>query len=304
MTRRVAIGVDVGGTKILGAAVDLRAGTILHRDEIMTRGQDGGGRVLERLHDLIDALHGKTTEQGLQVLGVGIGVPELVDNSGTIQSDWNFDWNRRKVTDRLVGFGPVIVESDARTGALAELHFGHGQKHPSFVFVTIGTGLSFAFCSDGRIHRGANGYAIHFGSSDIMAVCAACGAQEPFNLEALASGKGLAETFQRQTNQALDARALIDGVPGDAPGDPGARLVDQATTAMASYLGQLVNILDPHAVIIGGGLGRAPRYFEALEKKTRPFIWSQSCRALPILTSALPQDGAAIGAAALFRDGD
>jgi glucokinase len=199
---------------------------------------------------------------------------------------------------------------------LAELHFGHGQKHPSFVFVTIGTGLSFAFCSDGRIHRGANGYAIHFGSSDIMAVCAACGAQEPFNLEALASGKGLAETYRARSNQALDARALIDGAPGDgagdAPGDgagdaageAGARLVDQATTAMASYLGQLVNILDPHAVIIGGGLGRAPRYFEALEKKTRPFIWSESCRALPILTSALPKDGAAIGAAALFRDSE
>lgn len=297
MTQRVAIGVDVGGTKIAVAAVDVQAGNILLRDEIPTLRQEGGERVLERVREVVSIVHGSLVEQNIQTSGIGIGVPELVNNSGAIKSNWNFDWNQRSVSDELSEFGRVILESDARTATLAEAHFGHGRKYPSFVFVTIGSGLSFAFWNNEQIHRGANGYAIHFGSSDIVPVCNACGAQGAFNLEALASGRGLANTYQKQTGLQLNTHQLIDGSAGEA----GTKILEQATTALGSYLGQLINILDPHAMIIGGGLGMAPGFSKMLEGKIRPFIWAEDCRSIPIAASAIPKDGAAIGAAALFR---
>lgn len=298
MNGRIAIGVDVGGTKITAAAVDVQSGDILVRNEIRTRREDGGERVLERLHDLISEIHDGLADRNIQSLGVGVGIPELINNAGEIKSSWNFDWDRRDVKGRLAEFGAVILESDARTAALAESLFGHGRDYSSFAFMTIGTGLSFAFSSDGEIHRGANGYAIHFGSSDIMAVCSACGEQGAFNLEAFASGRGLAKTFRKRTKQAVDAQDLVD-----TPSDEAAQLLlDQASTALASYIGQLVNILDPHAVVIGGGLGLAPTFFKELESKSRAYIWAEDCRAIPIVKSAIPSDSATIGAAALFRD--
>ncbi|MGI9450662.1 MAG: ROK family protein, partial [Geminicoccaceae bacterium] len=297
MSREIAIGVDVGGTKIAAAVVDIQSGGVLLRKDIPTRRQDGGGRVLERLQDLISEIHNWLADRDIQILGVGIGIPELVNNAGEIRSSWNFDWDQRDVKGRLAAFSPIILESDARTATLAEHFFGHGNQYSSFVFITIGTGLSFAFCKDGQIHRGANGYAIHFGSSDIMAVCEACGAQGAFNLEAFASGLGLSETFRRRTKQTVDPRDLLDAPRSEAA----TLLLGQASIAQASYIGQLVNILDPHAVIIGGGLGSAPKFFKELEEKSRSYIWADDCRSIPFVTSALLEDGAAVGAAALFR---
>ena len=299
MTQRVAIGVDVGGTKIAAAAVDISTGSILMHDTISTQRQDGGARVLERLTQMVKTMHDQLQEIGIHSLGVGIGIPELVNNDGIIKSSWNFDWDKRRITDKLADLGVVILESDARTATLAEHHFGHGNIYPSFVFVTIGSGLSFSFCKDGNIHRGANGYAIHFGSSDILAVCSDCGSQNAFNLEALASGRGLAETYRNRTSKVTDARALVD----DDCGDAAKLLVDQATSALGSYIGQLVNIFDPHAVIIGGGLGLAPTLFSTLEQKIRPHIWAPDCRSISIIKSAIRKNSAVIGAAALFKDG-
>lgn len=297
MTQKIAVGVDVGGTKIAVAAVDVRTGDILLRDEIPTHRHEGGQKVLDRLYDLILKTKTKLTGGGVEPVGTGIGIPELVNNAGVITSNWNFDWGERDITARLANLGPVLLESDARTVALAEAAFGHGKLFESFVFVTVGSGLSYSFFSDGKIHRGANGYAIHFASSDIMAICKACGAQEGFNLEALACGRGLAETYEKQTGQQIDVRKLTQKDAGVTEG----RLLEQAANALSSYLGQLINIFDPHAMIIGGGLGMDHRFFEMLDKKTRSFIWAPDCRSVPILTSAIVRDGAAIGAATLFR---
>ena len=298
MKRQIAIGVDVGGTKIAAATVDLNCGSIINRHEIQTRREQGGERVLNRLYNMVRDIYCEAIETNAEILGVGIGVPELVDNAGRIQSDWNFDWSSRDVAQRLHEFGQIKMESDARTAALAESYFGHGAAYSSFLCVTVGTGLSSAFCCDGKIHRGANGFAIHFASSDIMALCQQCGAQTPFNLEALASGRGLVDTLSARTGNVVNAQAIVEG----SAGTEGTTLLTQSIAALASYLGQLINLLDPHAVIICGGLGTAPRVFSELEIITRRFIWAEKGRAVPIVCSALGSDGGVIGAAALFRE--
>jgi glucokinase len=294
MTRDLAIGIDIGGTKIAGGVVDLATGEVLARHRLPTDKDRGGETVLARVRECIAALD---TPAGS--LPVGVGVPELVDRYGVVRSAWNFEWRGLDLPKLLAPARLTCIESDVRAAAIAELHFGHGRQQPSFAYITLGTGLSYTFCVDGRVHRGARGFAIHFASADLQPVCVHCGRQGPFNLEGFASGGGMrAQDAKRTCGLGRDAHALIA-----ATDDPGAtELVDQATTALAAALAQLVDMLDPHALVLGGGLSGSEAFVGAIRRKLPVFIWAESARDLPVLVSALGADTGVIGAAAATQD--
>jgi predicted NBD/HSP70 family sugar kinase len=289
-----AIGIDVGGTKIAGGVVDLATGQVLARHRLPTERETGGAAVLARVRACVAAL-----EASAGPLAVGIGVPELVDRAGVVQSGWNFDWRGLNLGEHVAPERPVSVESDVRAAAIAELHYGHGRTYPSFAYISLGTGLSYTFCTDGRVHRGARGFAIHFASTDLQPICAHCGRQGPFNLEGFASGGGMqAQDAARRGGSGRDAGALIA-----ATDDPEAvRLVEEATTALAAGLGQVVNMLDPHALVFGGGLSQSAAFVRMLRAKLPAFIWAEAARDLPVLVSALGPDTGVIGAAAATRE--
>lgn len=294
MTARLAIGIDVGGTKMSGGLVDLATGELSCRLERPTPLDGGGAAVLDALEALAQELADDAVRLERHPMGLGVGLPELVTNEGTVASRWNFDWSGLDPQERLGRFGRVRLESDVRAAALAELRFGEGRRLPSFVFVTIGSGMSFCLCTDGKVHRGANGFAIHFASSDLMVVSPDLRQPFPFRLEAFASGFGLADAYARLTGSRADARAIVEGRAGAS----GQYLLEAATTAIASYVGQMVNMLDPHGVVIGGGLGTAAGYFERIRDQVPAFVFAESCRGLPVCRSALGADAGIIGAAA------
>ncbi len=295
MKPRCALGVDVGGTKIAAALVDLATGKALASQTLTTAAQDGGLAVFGRVTKLVQDLRAKARGLGLTPVGVGMGLPELVTRDGQVASGWNFDWQG---IDLGAGLGldvPLVLDSDVRCGALGEQRFGAGRNYATFSYVSIGTGISAVQCIDGRIHRGANGFAIHFGSSDLMPV----GAQgtQAFNLETFASGAGLSMVYAARTGIAgVTAREMIEGLAGSA----GLELMDQSTTAMASFLGQMVNMIDPEALIIGGGLGTSAPYLRLLQAKIPSYIWAETCREIPILASALGRRTGTVGAACLL----
>ncbi len=297
MTHRLAIGIDVGGTKIGGGLVDLGSGLLTCRVERPTPLAGGGSAVLDAVEALAQDLTVEAARQGREPIGLGVGLPELVTNDGTVASRWNFDWSGLDPQARLGRFGRFRLESDVRAAAQGELLFGEGRRFPSFVFVTIGSGMSFCLCADGKVHRGAHGFAIHFASSDLMVMSPDRRQQFPFRLEAFASGFGLADTYATLTGSEADPRAIVEGQAGAS----GQHLLESATSAVASYLGQMVNMLDPHGVVIGGGLGTAAGYFERVRDKMRTFIFAESCRDLPVCRSALGHDAGIIGAAAAVR---
>jgi len=292
---RWAIGADVGGTKIAAGLVELDTGRLIERMELPTPRGQGAQAVIAAIRDVVLRIDDAATRSDVRWQGLGIGLPELVRLDGTPASQWIADWRGVDLPQALSRFAPVRVESDVRLAALAELRYGHGRSLPSFIFVSIGTGLSCAVCRSGRIERGARGFAIHFASSDLVSFAATTGQRTTFNLEAFASGLGMSEAYEARTGRAATARMMVEAEAGPE----GEALLDEATTALASAIGQVINLIDPHGVVIGGGLGTAPRYFAMLKDKIPAYIWAEECRDLPVLSSQLRASAGVVGAAAL-----
>ena len=297
-----AIGLDVGGSKIAGGVVALDRGAVLARRSIATRAERGGEAVLEAALALAEALRADAGRLGLEIRAIGVGVPELVDRHGQITSGHAIAWRGAPVRERFERLGPGVVESDVRAHALAEARYGAGQPYRLFVFVTVGTGISSCLVQDGRPYAGARGNALVLASSPLTTTCATCGTTLQPVLEEFAAGPALVARYN-QVAAAPAARAE-DVIVSARAGDPVARqIVASAGEALGVSVGWLVNVLDPEAVIVGGGLGLAGGlYWESFVAATRAHIWADASRELPIVMAALGPDAGLVGAAAAAQD--
>jgi predicted NBD/HSP70 family sugar kinase len=257
---RVA-GIDVGGTKIAAGIVDLATGAVSERLQIPTRPERGADAVLADCVELA---------RRLDPSALGVGVPELVDPAGRTRSAATVDWRDLDLARVFGEVAPTRVESDVRAAALAEARLGAGRGRSSFVYVTISTGISYAFVVDGRPWPGARGNAIVVGAPAV---------------EDLASGAALGAA----AGAARAEDVLAD--PGRAP------LVDEAARATGQAIAAIVNALDPELVVIGGGLGSDPRYRARVEQAMRPLIWADETRGLAVVAAKLGPDAGVVGAA-------
>jgi glucokinase len=225
-------------------------------------------------------------------------VCELVDPHGNITSAHAVAWNGLPVAEHLARVAPAVVESDVRAAALAEAHYGAGRPYAQFAYVTVGTGISACLVLEGQPFAGARGNALILASSPWSATCPACGNELDLVLEEFASGPALVRRYNHQSAQpaprAEDVLARVESGDGVA-----AEVVRSAGAALGNSVGFLVNVLDPAAVIVGGGLGLAGGlYWASFVSSTRSHIWADATRALPIVTAHLGADAGLIGAAA------
>ena len=307
MTARLAIGVDIGGTKIAAGLVDPANGTIVERRTVPTDRREGGVHALSQVAALAVELAQEAQRREATVLGVGVGVPELVDRAGIVRSRYNFDWLGQSLAEPIAAALPdpaarIVVESDVRAAARAEALYGAAQGRDVAVYVTIGTGVSYCLLLDGRPFPGAHGYAIHCASSALAVTCAACGAPNEPIVEELASGPALARAYQARTGKADASAETV--LAAAANGDPvAAAIVADAARLLGSTIALVVNMLDPEIVVIGGGLGVAHGpYFPALVEEARARIFAMDCRDLPIVPAKLGTDAGIVGAAAFASE--
>jgi glucokinase len=293
-----AVGLDVGGTKIAGGVVQFPSGAVLARRVVPTRPERGGEAVLDDTLALAGELLETAREREAEVVGIGVAVAELVGPEGNVTSNQTIDWPCLSVQDRFSELAPAVVESDVRAAALAEALLGAGRAYRLFVYVTVGTGISSCLVQDGRPFPGARGNALVLASSPWSTVCPACGARGDQVLEEFASGPALVTRYNQVGSQTTTrAEEVLKAVE---KGDPVAQEVARtAGEALGNSVGLLVNVLDPEAVIVGGGLGLAGGlYWDAFVAAARAHVWAEASRALPILPAALGVDAGLIGAAA------
>ena len=291
------IGVDVGGTKLAAGAVALGSGAVAFRRETPTRPGRGAVAVLADIETLVTGIFAELRSDGCVPIAVGIGVPELVDAAGQIRSAHLLDWSTIPLTKRLEAIAPAFVAADVRAAALAEARHGAGREFDSFAYVSIGSGISSTVVQDGIPLTGARGGALVLSSGSLGVPCAECSAWTEFVLEDYASGPALARRYAAATGRAIEGAEVVLAA-ANAGESAAVQIVDSAADALGSSLGWLVNVLDPEAIVIGGGLGLAlGRFRERLIEATREHIWNPGARGLPFVSAALGSDAGLIGAA-------
>lgn len=242
------LALDVGGSTIRGA-VRNAAGSTLAERVVATGDHDPELNALHRVaRQLRDAAH----DLGAPLRAVGVGMPEYVDPEGRLTSTDVLDWIEQP-RSLLADVAPiVVVESDVRCAAHAEL-MGGGLVG-DIVVVSIGTGISHAAVQNGRVIGGARGEAIGLGQ-----LPAGDGrSSRRLSVEDIASGSGLARRYTERTERRIDDGAR-DVLRRAGAGDDEARtLVDEAGQALGYAAWVLVQILDPDRIVLTGGLGSSP----------------------------------------------
>lgn len=281
-----AVGIDVGGTKIAGAVVDLSTGRMRDRMQVPTGADDGGEAVLAR----VEAMARTLLDRGGTALGVGVA--ELVSPAGAVFSGHRIAWAGMPVQARLARLAPARVESDVRAAALAEVRFGAGRGHADVLFVTVGTGISAVSVRGGVPYAGARGAALVIANGPVACTCPACGTRSTHILEDTASGPGLVAAYRAAGGQADRAEDVLA-----AGTDTARRIVDAAAARLGGTLALLTGALDPAMVIMGGGLGSAPgAYFDGVRAAWAAGLW-QDDAAPEFVRAALGPDAGIVGAA-------
>jgi glucokinase len=285
-------GLDIGGTKIAAALID-EAGRPTVFETVPT--PLGAAAVLSAADDLIDLLAGEAADRDLTLTSIGVGVAELVDLGGAIVSEAvipglaNEDLVGRWSSQRR-----VVVESDVRAAALAEARLGAGRGHSSFAYISVGTGISYCLVIDGEPWTGSGGGAILLGSA-VMAECAGA----PWVLEEIASGTALLAYYHELGGELPTVVDVLRTPDLDRPvAAAAAAAIGRAARALGIGISVVVNLLDPAAVVVGGGLGSAtgPYWDQALQS-AREHTYQDRARDTPIVQAHLGARAGAIGAA-------
>lgn len=301
MTARAwTIGVDVGGTKIATAAVDPASGKITFRRQIDTRAERPAAEIVADIVQEIDSVSAELHFAGDRAAAIGVGVPELVSPEGEILTSFLLDWTAAPLPQEICDL-PLHLASDVRAAALAEARFGAGRAFQQFVYVSVGSGISSTLVVDGVPYAGARGGAVVLSTAPIS-VPDGQGGWTRFVLEEYASGPALVQRYAAVTGRSLaSASALLAAAEaGDADA---ANIIDSAAQALGSAIAWLINVLDPQAVIIGGGLGSARgRFHDGVREAIAAHVWHPATQQLPVLPAALGANAGFIGAALTAAD--
>jgi glucokinase len=304
-----AIGLDIGGSKIAAARVS-ESGEILARQEVPTPASDSDATLQA---GVTVALGLKTPE----TLAVGIGAAGMIDfDKGVLKYAPNLAWRELGVRER---FGdalelPALLDNDANTAAWGEFRFGAGLKYQNMLLVTVGTGIGGGIVFDGRLFRGAHGFAGEIGHMVVEPGGPMCGCGNRGCWEQVAAGRAIdrlaREAVQEHPHSFLAEAAggdpdKVDGHAVTAAAISGDSVARQILSTVGARLGEgiagLVNILDCDVVVVGGGASVAGDFLldPAREVFAKSVEAADHRPAVPIVPASLGNEAGVIGAAIL-----
>ena len=309
----LTIGIDIGGTKISAGVVD-SSGNLIDSSKCSTPAE-GGKDLISSVVNLVKELNKKH-----EIKGIGISIAALISSDyGTIVgapnianlSKLNFA-NEIKEEFKL----PIIIENDANSAMWAEFKFGNAKGLNPVMFFIIGTGVGGGLVIDGKLFKGANGIGAEFGHMCVVPNGLLCGCGAKGCIEQYASGGALI----RYANEALLANpdkseevlsfgeGKLSGTALTKAAKAGNELALAAFSKQADWLGLACAsyslIIDPQAIIIGGGVVDAGELFlapvRAAMRKYMPF--AESHVPPKIIAAKFGNDAGLIGAADLVRE--
>ena len=307
-TSDLAIGLDIGGTKIAGAVVDA-AGTVLAELVEPTPEESDAESVTAVLLSLIERLRAAH-----EVVTIGVGAAGIVEwpvgKMLWAPNNSYRDWPVREQLEKATGL-PVVVDNDANVAALAEARLG--EPYPNMVLVTVGTGIGGGLVMDGKIYRGPTGLGAELGHIILNPDGPRCGCGNRGCFEAYASGTALTRMGREAATAEPDGLiARLGAEEGEVTGETVTKAVglgDATAQELFARLGRwlgvgiasLANIFEVDVVVVGGGLVETGELLlEPARRAAREYAYAPAARGIaPVVAATFGSDAGKIGAALL-----
>lgn len=315
----LVIGVDIGGTKVAAGVVN-SDGKILYRTRTPMVCNDGAARGLASVSSTIDSVSEQLSHSDgpmRLIHGIGICCPgPLNPKTGVVLNPPNLPcWRSFPLAGEIAHIYRVRVkvENDANAAALAETLWGAARGYNNVFYATIGTGIGTGIVIDGNLYHGRTGAAGEGGHLSIDYRGPRCGCGKLGCIEALASGPAIARRAQSKLADGRSSSLLelaagsIENVNSDlvgkacADGDPLAKdVIDETIQLLAVWLGNVIDLLEPDVIVIGGGVASMLKpYFAEITDRLSGCCVNQLCTEIPLLPASYGEDAGIAGAAAL-----
>lgn len=287
------LGLDLGGTKILGVVVDEH---LRRYARVKVPTPAGAEAVVKATLGLARELVAAN-----DVGGAGLAFAGLVDGAAgfALRSIVLPGWTRVPLAERLAHAieRPALVENDATAAAFGELCARRPRPPRHMVMLTVGTGIGGALVLDGRLYRGSSGFAGEVGNMSIDWNGPVCWCGNRGCLNTLASGSAIAGGF------AVPPQRNGCGAPAAEDGVDGHPRLERAARALGAGIANLVNLLNPELVVLAGGVPRARGpYLRTIREEVARRALPEPAAHVRIERSVLGYDVSAIGAACLARE--
>lgn len=312
------IGVDVGGTKVAAGLVNA-AGEITFQTRTPMVSNDAAAG-LAAVVSAIDSVRAESNSHSNPIAGIGICAPGPLDpRTGIVINPPNLPGWRNFPLAAAISKAyclPVRVDNDGNAAALAEALWGAGSGYRNVFCATIGTGIGTGIVFDGRIYHGRTGAAAEGGHNTIDYHGPRCGCGKLGCIEILASGPAIARRASEKIAKDGQASAIlrlaggrVDHITSEmvgrayASGDLLAEEVLEETAALLTvWLGNIVDLLEPDVMIIGGGAGAMLRpFFGEIQERLPTWCVNSRCQEIPLLAAHYGADAGIAGGAALCR---
>ena len=262
MEKKYVVGVDLGGTKIYTALVDLD-GNIIKEKTVETLAHEGEQAVLGRIIDTIDYVTEGTDKNLIKSIGIGSPGPLDVKNGIIIQNS-NLPFKNFAIvkTIRETYDLPTYLDNDANVATLGEFMFGAGKGTENMVFITASTGIGGGAVLNGKLFRGATGNALEVGHMTVSTEGPRCGCGNLGCAEALGSGTAIGKRAKEavSTNVTTSLKNYDNVTAKEvfkeaANGDRVAKnILNTSLTYLGIAVANTITNFDPEKVVVGGGV--------------------------------------------------
>lgn len=317
MTNKI-IGIDLGGTTVKFAILTSE-GEIQQKWSIVTDITDDGSHIVPAIVESINEQLERYQLSPSDFIGIGMGSPGTVDRKeGTVIGAYNLNWGTSQPVKQLIEEGTGIsfaIDNDANVAALGERWKGAGENEEDIVFVTLGTGVGGGIISGGRLIHGVAGAAGEIGHITV----------EPGGYECTCGNKGCLETVSSATGVVRLARDFSEEYAGDSKlktiiddgqlitakdvfdlakeeDELAIRVIDKVAYYLGLAFGSVANILNPSAIVVGGGVSYAGVFLtDQIQTYFDQFTYPTIRRTTRIRLAQLGNDAGVIGASSLVK---
>ncbi|MFT4413946.1 ROK family transcriptional regulator [Fredinandcohnia humi] len=296
-----SIGIDLGVNYLLGVLTDLQGK--IYEEKIVKFSHLSYEQIQQKLFDTIDDLLSKTPKSPYGIIGIGIGVPGTVNNSGKILLAPNLNWRNIDLKSILQEKYklPIIIENEANAGAYGEKKFGAGKDFTNLVYVSVGIGIGVGLILNNELYKGNNGFSGELGHMTIEINGAKCSCGNKGCWELYASEQALIKNAEHAGLLPAGEELSLEYL-NEVAESGNKKAIEQFEIIgenLAVGINNIINIFNPQQIIIGNRMASAKHWLtEPLEKRmVDRTLWFQQ-KDLQIDFSELSTHSAALGVAA------